>query len=291
MSVYTIQNGTTIATIHSIGAEVTSLELLGEKVLYQGNQPKWSSCAPVLFPTVGRSYDNQIEVDGQSYPMPMHGFAKQREFELTWSDGVSAEFHLRSDSETRKYYPWEFDLKIVHTVSGESLTTEFQVTNLDQSPMYFALGGHPAVCCDLDRGGYELRFEGEEDCLSTQVSPQGIIQAGNTAEVANREKRIIPLNRDLFRIDALIFENVRSSYVELVDLVQERTVRFSFDGFDDLAAWTLPAGYDAPFICLEPWQGMGNRTGEGKELQQRHGIQKLEPGQAKVMSYSFCLKK
>ena len=46
--------------------------------------------------------------------------------------------------ETKKNYPFDFQLDITYRLTGQTITTEWEVTNLGDEEMPFQIGGHPA---------------------------------------------------------------------------------------------------------------------------------------------------
>ncbi len=63
------------------GAELTSLRREGREYIWNGYAAYWNHHSPMLFPIVGKPYNNELHVDGKTYPMKRHGFARDSEFE------------------------------------------------------------------------------------------------------------------------------------------------------------------------------------------------------------------
>ena len=63
------------------GAEPVSLIKDGREYMWSGDPAFWNRHAPILFPAVGKPYNNVIRIGGQVYPMKQHGFARDCEFE------------------------------------------------------------------------------------------------------------------------------------------------------------------------------------------------------------------
>ena len=94
-----IGNGNLEATVSALGAELQSLRRLdtGVEYLWQADAASWPRRAPVLFPIVGRLRGDRYLWLGVRYRLPQHGFARDRRFELTAHDAVSATFVLSDD--------------------------------------------------------------------------------------------------------------------------------------------------------------------------------------------------
>jgi galactose mutarotase-like enzyme len=61
------------ARISECGAELQDLRLDDWDLLWTPDVSIWPETAPFLFPVIGRTSSDSIKVDGQAYPMPMHG--------------------------------------------------------------------------------------------------------------------------------------------------------------------------------------------------------------------------
>ena len=68
------------------GAELVSFKINGEEKVHQGENCTdengriyWKRHWPVLFPTVGKCKKNQTIINGRTYEMQQHGFARDME--------------------------------------------------------------------------------------------------------------------------------------------------------------------------------------------------------------------
>ena len=66
------------------GAELASIMANGNEYLWQGDIRFWGRRSPVLFPIVGRVWNNQYHHEGETYKLGQHGFARDCEFQLTY---------------------------------------------------------------------------------------------------------------------------------------------------------------------------------------------------------------
>ena len=64
-------------------------------IFRSGNPEYWSGQAPVLFPTVGTLINRETEINGITYQMKKHGFARKSEFELIKLKKDSAVFLVK----------------------------------------------------------------------------------------------------------------------------------------------------------------------------------------------------
>ena len=75
-------------TTASFGGELVSFKLDGIEKIHQGEnvrdengKPYWKRHAPVLFPIVGKLRRGQTLINGRTFEIPQHGFARDLEFE------------------------------------------------------------------------------------------------------------------------------------------------------------------------------------------------------------------
>ena len=273
-----IGNGNLEATVSALGAELQSLRRLdtGVEYLWQADAASWPRRAPVLFPIVGRLRGDRYLWRGVRYRLPQHGFARDRRFELTAHDAVSATFVLADDEQTRPTFPFSFRLAVTYRVKQATLETTFEVANPGPEDLLFSVGGHPGFRCPLlgdERfEDFALVFEHEETVGRWPVV-DGLIGAPPEPLLAGQ--RELPLSRDLFSRGALVFGNLRSTTVRLASRRSGAGVEMSFEGFPFFGIWSKPTG---DFVCLEPWCGIADPIDASGRLEDKEGLVRLSPG-------------
>ena len=140
-------------------AELTSSQFNGKEMLFQGTKvldqegkPFWKRQAPILFPIVGQIKNSKTIIEGNSYEMSQHGFARDMEFEEISKTQNKHEYLLKYNEETLKKYPYKFELKVTYEIIENALNVTYQVKNIDNTTIYFGLGGHLAFNCDYSNG-------------------------------------------------------------------------------------------------------------------------------------------
>ena len=69
--------------IDRLGAELRSMrDGQGREVMTDADPRWWTGHAPLLFPFVGRSRGDAYRMNGRTYSMPQHGFARRVDFAL-----------------------------------------------------------------------------------------------------------------------------------------------------------------------------------------------------------------
>ena len=96
---YTLQNRHAKIKVNDFGAELSSVVIDGKERLWQNSDGTWNEHAPLLFPVCGHF---GCTVDGKTYPMPTHGFAKEFPFVAEKQTKSRLVFTLVSSPKTEK---------------------------------------------------------------------------------------------------------------------------------------------------------------------------------------------
>lgn len=269
-------------TIAKAGAEIHSVmhQETGIEYIWKGDAKFWGRHTPVLFPIVGKLVDNQFLVNGETYTMTQHGFARDMEFVCVEQEPTRAVFCLTSNEQTLEKFPFGFELYITYILEGESVHVDWQVSNPDTDEnLYFSIGAHPAFSTTLMPGDtfedYYFELPEVVELQSRDLTADG--QLGDTYTSLGR-CREIPLHYDVFNKDALVFEDLEFESIALRCRNHEHGVNVQFHGFPDLGLWTpRTGGMEAPFICIEPWFGHADTADGPFEISQKPGIIELSP--------------
>ena len=98
--------------VKSFGAELASIRPMAQSIYGRPIRLIGKRHSPVLFPFVGSVWEGAYRHQGVSYQMGQHGFARDMEFELLHESAAEVRFRLVSNEETRKKYPFDFELEI-----------------------------------------------------------------------------------------------------------------------------------------------------------------------------------
>lgn len=286
MSLVRIENEHLSVEIATMGAEMQSLRTSdGADWLWYGDPQFWTGRAPVLFPMVGRAPEDHVRIEGQRFAMSQHGFARRSEFALIDSGADYARFELRASETTRKVYPFEFSLVVEHRLEGRGVRTTAIVSNLDQRPMHYGIGFHPAFLWPLpgctgekhfvrlDNGGEPLMAQLAEGLVKREKMPSPFTEG----ELA--------LHDDLFKADAMIFPEGAGTGLRYG--ADSKAIHFSWENLPNFALWSKPG---AQFVCLEPWHGTAAMVGGSDALEERPFVEVLEPGGRKEYGFSVELE-
>ena len=91
------------------------------------------------------------------------------------------------------------------------------------------------------------------------------------------------LNYKLFENDALVFKNIASKSITILEK-SKPFLKVSYPDFPDLGIWTPP---NAPFICIEPWFGYSDTVDKSGSLFEKEGIQILDANETFHSAFSI----
>ncbi|NLL93102.1 MAG: aldose 1-epimerase family protein [Clostridiales bacterium] len=283
-----IENENFIAKFRNVGAELASFKdkFTGIEYIFPVIPEFWSKSSPVLFPLVGCAKDNRFLYNGKTYDMHIHGFANYQEFQVVEKRERYINYELKSEGKYTEQYPFEFILNIIYQLDDNKLKVIWKVTNVNESVMYFSIGGHPAFSCPIDdnpRKDYFIQFK-DVDVLDRSVLDMScglLYDKHEKLELPLKDSEggcgVISIEDDMFDRDAIICENYQTSKILLLkpDKTPYLSVNFETPVF---GVWS-PSGAKAPFVCIEPWYGRCDKKSFHGEISDREWINVLQPGE------------
>ena len=289
---YELKKGNLRAVAQTKGGELVSLQDGdGLEYIWQGDPAFWTGQNPILFPIVGSLKDGRVDINGQSYEMGRHGFARGMEFSPVEQGDDFVTLELRETQETLERYPFPFSLKVTHRLLEDGFSTTFTVTNTGTTSMPFCIGAHTAIRCPLRAGErfeeYELLFEESECADSHLLNEQGVIRHDGRKPMVNESGKIA-LDYNVFaEMDTIIFSMLRSGKVTLLHKGTGHGTILDFHEFPMVAFWTKSG---APYLCLEPWHGCAAWDNESGKFSDKPFCITLHPGKQKELTYTFYIK-
>ena len=277
---YTLKNRRAKITVNDFGAELTSAEIDGKERLWQNPDGSWDGHAPLLFPVCGHF---GCTVNGKTYPMPPHGFAKECCFKLEKQTRSRLIFSLSASSETEKYYPYRFKYSVEYRLYGRKLTILHTVKNLGSETMYFACGGHESFMLEGSISDYKLVFPCTETFVHRPHNADGYLTgARETLGVGN--ELILPDNY-LKNDETVILESLRSRKVSLCETNGRKYADITFKGFENLLLWRPGK---ANMVCIEPWSNLPDEEiASPKEFSRKNGVFKVDGLKSKRLKRSI----
>lgn len=272
----TIGSGELTAAINPLGAELSSLtDAEGRELMTDADPAFWTGRAPILFPIVGRLNDDLLWVDGESYRMEKHGFARRSMFDAVDVTATGALFRTTDNVETREQYPFIFLLEIGFAIEGATLTMTAKIGNGGDAPMPFSFGWHPAFAWPLPYGAaradHRIVFDRDEPGLLKGLTPDGLIAEDRPSPVVGNT---LSLADALFERDALIWNPIQSQRLRYGATTGPQ-LDIAFPDTPQLGIWTKPG---AGYVCIEPWHGIADTIGYAGDFHDKPGVNQLAPG-------------
>jgi galactose mutarotase-like enzyme len=250
-----------------------------------GDPPQgWKNHATVLFPIVGDLVGGVSRtLDGTEVRFPrLHGFARQHPFALVEASDRGDHFllshRLTENGATLAQFPWRCTLEVAHRLHADRLEHAMTVTNTDTRPMPYQIGWHPGFQAPFVAGakadchlrlpeGRALRVLNDERCFLTGERVPVDLAGDFRFTEADLERT--------YMFDLSATPPARR-VVTLTDPDGGFGVRVRFPDYPHLGLWS---DADAPFLCIEPWQGMDDHAAQ-EPFDRKFGVRVLAPGRS-----------
>ncbi len=268
--------GAARARIALQGGECLHWSINEAPLLWTPDPRFWNATAPILFPVCGWTRAGRVRVDGQSFPLGLHGFAATQPFVESQRGSDFVRLELRDNAATRAQYPFAFALQIDYHLTPQSLAITARVTNSGDASMPYALGLHPGFCWPFagsTAAGHAIVFDVAERPCVPVIAPGGLFST-QQRDVAMTGVRL-PLDSDSFAREALCFLDAQSAGLRFV-APDGSALRVEMEGFRHIVLWSRPG---APFLCIENWTGYGDPVDFAGELRDKPSMLLLAPGE------------
>lgn len=257
----------------------------GEQLLWQGDPAAWDRRDLVLFPFIGRQKDGFYLYGGKSYPVSLHGFAKDMFFSADVVEPNKAVLRLENSAETEKSYPFRFSLTLTYALKGNTLSLTYEVLNTDDKTVYFMIGGHLGLALkgeDGDTKGNRVIFSRPADnfypLCKDFLLPR---EECKPAKEFNADKAF-------FRKFNTFITNCGAEGANITVIKKSgKTLEFSADA-PVIAFWSHPDAGD--FFCAEPWWGLPDFYDPKRELKDKEMVNALTPGGRFACGYALTVK-
>jgi galactose mutarotase-like enzyme len=290
MPIFFIENDELKIAISSNGAELQSIfnKTNSTEYLWDANPNFWAKKSPILFPIVGGLKNNQYSFNGETFSLNRHGFAREKEFEVNQISKTRIHFILHSTQESLNNYPFHFKLTVEYSIINNQLFCKYVVENLGNDEMYFSIGAHPAFKVPLDKetkfDDWFLEFNSIENANIFPLTNEGLLETNSIPFFQNTKH--LPLKKDLFYKDALVFKDLQSNKISLKSISSKRGLTMQFDDFNFFGIWSAK---NADFVCLEPWCGVADSTNSTGDITKKEGINKLNSNEIFNRTWSIEL--
>ncbi len=306
----TIKNEHLTVEVSEMGAELQSIkDSEGREYLWQGGE-KWPRRSPILFPIVCSVNDDTYTVDGKEYHLPRHGFARDTKFKLIAQGEHKVTYALHESEETLKVYPYRFNLAVSYRLSGNKIHVVWHVENTDCREIHFQIGGHPAFLAPGCKEDEDLK--GVIQLLPSNLKSQNSARASlacyqrdarklkslksyidgshemTEIELDQVKDGLIPFNDEFFANDSVKIHDCQTHEACLLDTDGSPAVTVDYK-CPIIAFWS-PYQKKAPFVCIEPWYGLGDPRGWKGEFKDKPYMNHLQPGASFMSEYTITIK-
>lgn len=273
------------------GAELQSIKDAEEtEYLWQGNPKYWPRRSPILFPLVCSVENDTYRVDGQEYHLPRHGFARDKEFTVIRQGADRVTLALHESEETLKVYPFCFNLAVTYRLDGNKIHVIWHVENTDTKDIHFQIGGHPAFNVPGMKEGDQL-----EGCITLDnkkplVGLKSYVDGSHDMEdvPVEADYGVIEFDNHFFRNDSVKIHRSQVRQAVLLDEDDQPAVTVEFH--TPVIAFWSPFDKHAPFVCIEPWYGIGDPRGYNGEFKDKPLMNHLQPGASFMAEYAIAIK-
>jgi galactose mutarotase-like enzyme len=276
------------AEINPFGAQLSVLrDRGGRDLLWNGDPAFWTGRAPILFPIVGSLRGGSYRLGSKAYPLPRHGFARGKSFEVIDATATQATFRLKSDESTLQVYPFRFQLDVNFALQDATLSVISTVRNTGDADMPASIGYHPGFRWPLPygqpRASHFIEFSNHEGPSIRRLDSDGLLTAERHPTPVSHRR--LALEDALFRDDVVIFDEIRSRSVAY-GADKGPLIRVSYPDATFLGVWTKPG---ADLICIEPWQGIADEAGFSGDFGSKLGVFTLVAGAAQSITMEISL--
>ena len=268
------------------GAELVSLKKGEREYMWNGDELFWNRHAPILFPAVGKPYNNELHIDGKVVVMKQHGYARDCDF----TDLGDGRMRMKECS-LSEGYPYKLGLEACYRLNGSAVEVVWSVENKDSRDAFFQIGAHPGFMLpDYDAGREVNGFVCYYDKEGKPVEPVVVSDLDDGNRVPKSQKVVLPTEMPIlaytFSRDAIIIEQGQVATTELLDAQRNPVLRVSCPQAEAYGIWA-PRKKGSPFVCLEPWCGLCDPKGFTDDISMRQYIKHLAPGEKYTFTYTI----
>lgn len=285
-----IKNEHLTVQVSEMGAELQSIkDGDGREYLWQAG-PLWPRRSPILFPLVCSVENDSYYVDGKVYHLPRHGFARDTAFTLISQSETKVTYALHETEESLKVYPFRFNLAVTYRLGGNKVHVIWHVENTDTRDIHFQIGGHPAFLAPGCKEGEPLKGVIALDNKQPLKGLKSYIDGSHEMTeipLNDIKEGLISFNDAFFANDSVKIHDCQTHHATLLNPDGTPAVTVSYK-CPIIAFWS-PYQKNAPFVCIEPWYGLGDPRGYQGEFKDKPYMNHLQPGASFMSEYVITI--
>jgi galactose mutarotase-like enzyme len=192
---------------------------------------------------------------------------------------------LHDSEDTLKVYPYKFNLAITYRLEENKVHVIWHVENTDNKEIHFQIGGHPAFNMPSGKLDGIIKLDNEEpmDALKSYIDGSHEM----TEIPLEADMGIMEIGNNLFRDDSVKIHKCQTRRAMLMDKNGEPAVTVDYK-CPVIAFWS-PFDKQAPFVCIEPWYGLGDPRGFKGEFKDKPLMNHLQPGASFMAKYTITI--
>lgn len=280
-----LKNEALTICVAEMGAELQSIkDREGREYMWQAGE-QWPRHSPILFPIVCSVNNNTYVVDGKEYHLPRHGFARDTQFTVISQTREKVTLALHDTDETLQVYPYHFNLAVTYRLEGNKVHVIWHVENTDTREIHFQIGGHPAFKVPGGKLEGLVKLDNEEPLDVLKSYADG---SHDMVEIPlEADRGVMEINNNFFRNDSVKIHKSQTRRAMLMDTNGKPAVTVDYKA--PVCAFWSPYGKQAPFVCIEPWYGIGDPRGFKGEFKDKPLMNHLLPGASFMSRYSITI--
>jgi galactose mutarotase-like enzyme len=242
---------------------------------------------PILFPFCGRSFDGgEIhfwrDADDIRRPMPIHGLARQGDFQVQRLDEHGFTARFQPGAEAQASYPYQYDFTVSYRFESLRLFVELRLRNHDTKPIPWCAGHHFYFTLPWTEGRtradyfvrFPLRTTLRQDFSNGRLQPGPVL----AEEESLANPNLIDVFHTALRRNTVVFGDRAGGGPITLRVGANRTP----PKHAVVVTWTPDA--QAPFYCVEPWMGPANAA------EHKTGLHLLGPGETETFVVEVSLR-
>lgn len=262
----------------SHAAEITSFIHKEHEIEYiwSGDKKYWRGRNPILFPIIGSSYDGKYHFNGRTSEMGNHGILRDAKFDVVEQSEDKVIMEFIADDVSFRLFPFYFRMQVTYELDQTKLKVSYRIFNEGVIDLPCNFGLHPAFNCPLT---HDKKFEDYKVVFPTPEKLKGSGPFSNNGYIKE-----IPLSYSLFEEhdeNTFVYYGINAPTIGITD--GKHGVDISHVGFPVTAIWTP----NAPFVCLEPWNGLGKVVEKDLPFEERDATIKVGPERSRLFTYTI----
>lgn len=275
-TIYELSDSTTSSWVKVAperGGMIIGFGVNGEELLFLNKETFYHSTAnvrggiPILFPIAGQLTNGEYEWNGQTYEMKNHGLARNNPWtviDTSTDDSASITLSLSSNEETKKSYPFDFEVIFTYVLKAQSVSIHQEYINKSADEMPFYAGFHPYFKTTHKNLAYKT-----DAAIYLDYNDLVIKQVSDGLDLTGKKESL-----------ALLDAVKKEIAFELPDRQKNLSITYGKE-FKPVYLWT-EEGQD--FVCVEPWMANTN------ELNRKEELVMLKPGEQLKTFMTFTVK-